>query len=149
MADKLSFFFWNDDGDNVYEKDEKPLTKGFAKDVLGDVRWALQDSKNQNLEEGGPLVGSKTYYIGKVFCYGQLTDKPLPQDPNPANNPSEDNDGDGDIDAADGGFICDGSKVGNISQSDLLEGDVVFEAVQARHNDDFLCNPPATPTGGQ
>jgi hypothetical protein len=42
---------------------------------------------------------------------------------------------------ADPGFDCDGSAVGNISQTDKLSGDIVFEAVQHRNNLDFLCNP--------
>lgn len=143
LADELFFFFWKDDGDNVFEQGENRLTAGFAKDVLGGARWALQDSEHTLLEAEGPLVGSHTYYIGKVFCYGNLSGVPLLPGAYPS--PANDNNGDGVIDARDGGFICDGSGVGNISQTDLLAGDVKFYAEQARHNEKFLCNPPVSP----
>ena len=34
---------------------------------------------------------------------------------------------------------CDGSQVGNKSQSDKLTADISFEAIQSRHNDKFVC----------
>jgi predicted ribosomally synthesized peptide with SipW-like signal peptide len=35
---------------------------------------------------------------------------------------------------------CDGSTIGNKSQSDKLMADFAIEAIQARHNDKFICN---------
>lgn len=40
---------------------------------------------------------------------------------------------------------CDGSKVGNKSQSDKLVADIALEAIQTRHNGNFVCvNQPRT-----
>lgn len=146
LAEELNFIFWADDGDNILEEGEEILTEGPASDVLGGVRWTIADALNNPFEREGPLIGSNTYFIGKAFCYGELTSDPLVQDGEDTGTPANDNDEDGDIDSEDGGFLCDGSQVNNISQTDLLAGDVVFEAVQSRHNEDFLCNPLPTPT---
>jgi predicted ribosomally synthesized peptide with SipW-like signal peptide len=134
LAKELNFIFWIDDGDNVFEGRERfnIITRGPASDVLGGARWALADSQHRFLDRG-PLIGSQTYFIGKAFCYGVLTLDPVPGDK-------------GEDPTVDPGIKCDGSKVGNISQTDLLTGDIVFYAEQARHNEDFLCNPLPTPT---
>lgn len=128
LAEELNFIFWLDDGDNVFERDEVDniITRGPASAVLGDVRWALADSQTVVLEEG-PLVGSRTYFIGKAMCYGVLTLDPVPQR---TNSPT-----------VDPGIDCDGSNVSNISQTDKLMGDISFYVEQARNNEDFLCNP--------
>ncbi|MEK7166685.1 MAG: hypothetical protein AAB874_07795 [Patescibacteria group bacterium] len=145
LAEELNFIFWADDGDNVYEVGEDRLHAGPASEVLGGAKWTLADSGNNPFEEG-PLKGSKDYFVGKAFCYGALTESPIPQDPALDNTPAQDNNGDLVIDSLDGGFGCDGSQVNNVSQTDLLSGNVVFEAVQGRHNDNFLCNPLPTAT---
>ena len=136
IAQELNFIFWVDDGDNVLEDDEanKIITQGPASNELSDVRWALADSGNTVLGAGGPLVGGQTYFIGKAFCYGTLTPSPVLEDP--SNSPT-----------VDPGIDCDGSTVGNISQTDLLRGDISFYVEQARNNDNFLCNPSPTGTG--
>ncbi len=135
LAENLNFVFWTDDGDNVYECDpqrdacEKVLTEGTADKVLGNVRWALADSKTGN----GP-IGPKTYYIGKFFCFGRIGQAPeLPGNGGP-------------IGGRGSGFTCDGKSVDNQSQTDSLEGDISFYAEQSRNNPKFLCNPPASPT---
>jgi len=38
-------------------------------------------------------------------------------------------------------------EVGNIIQGDSVTGDITFNAYQARHNDDFVCNPPVITCG--
>lgn len=144
IAQELNFIFWNDDGDNVLEDGEDILTQGPANNVLGNVRWALADSVTQILEDEGPLVGSHDYFIGKAFCYGALIPRPLSLGQQRPYSPAADNNNDTVINSLDGGFECDGSQVGNISQTDQLTGDIVFEAVQARNNDNFLCNPSPT-----
>jgi hypothetical protein len=40
------------------------------------------------------------------------------------------------------GVTCDGSLLGNESQTDSLTADIAFSAVQARHNKDFKCEKP-------
>lgn len=131
LADELLFVFWRDDGDNVFEAREENgiITQGLAREVLEGARWALADSEHGP----GSLPAKETVYIGKFFCFGDITLDPVP-----------DNEGVDPTVAS--GFKCDGKSVNNVSQTDLLAGDVVFEAVQARHNEDFLCNPTPTPT---
>ncbi|MBI3282634.1 hypothetical protein HYZ70_00985, partial [Candidatus Curtissbacteria bacterium] len=136
LADQLEFMFWADDGDNVLEDNERILTNGLASEVLKSVTWTLADSGGNVFVGSGPLIASNTYFIGKAWCYGDLTEKPVParESVSPAVDP---------------GVNCDGSLVNNASQTDVLTGDVSFEAVQWRNNPDFLCNPPeptATPT---
>jgi len=145
LAQELNFIFWRDDGDNILEREEEVLTSGPASNVLNDVRWALADS-----ETGQPLIGGEeeVQYIGKAFCFGTLTEAPLTPGDYPDGPAGDNNANQTPGEPEDGGFNCDGTEVGNISQTDLLMGDIVFEAVQARHNDDFLCNltPTSTPT---
>lgn len=142
LADELNFILWKDDRDNVLEDDEATgtgiLAQGPASHVLGGVKWTLADASH-NIFSGlpeDPLIGSQDYFIGKAWCYGKLTPDPVPQD----------GVGGGNSPTLDPGFDCDGSNVDNISQTDKLMADVKFEAVQSRHNEDFLCNPKPTPT---
>lgn len=130
LAENLHFVFWTDDGDNVFERDEANniLTRGTADHVLGNVRWALADSQTGK----GP-IGPDTYYIGKFFCFGKIGGEPVAT-------------GSGSPVERGSGFTCDGKLVDNKPQTDSLEGDISFYAEQARHNEDFLCNPKATPT---
>lgn len=39
------------------------------------------------------------------------------------------------------------SVIGNIIQGDSVTGDIVFNAYQGRHNDNFVCNPPTLACG--
>lgn len=130
LDENLNFVFWKDDGDNVYEcTDAEPkvceeiLTRGTADAVLNNIQWALADSSTS----GGPIPAEDTFYIGKFFCFGDITDSPVVA--GDQNNPT-----------LASGFDCDGALVDNQSQTDSLEGDISFYAEQARHNDEFLCN---------
>ena len=131
LAQALNFVFWVDDGDNVLEVNEvdQVLAAGPASQVAQGVRLAIADSEENNVggEDGDPLEGSKTYYIGKAWCFGELTLTPVPTDQ-------------GDSPLVNPGVTCDGSAVNNASQSDNVIGDVSFYAVQSRNNPDFVCN---------
>lgn len=125
LAQGLNFVFWKDDGDNVLETEEQVLTQGPANNVLGGVTWALADSQTgDNL----PMQPGVTY-IGKAWCFGQLTTNALPED---TTGPL----------VRGNSVLCDGSAVNNVGQTDKLMGDVSFRAVQARHNDQFVCTRP-------
>lgn len=124
LAQNLHFVFWYDDGDNVLEQDERVITQGEGKDVLG-ASWALADSGTGN----GPIPAGKDVFIGKAFCYGTLGLSPLPAGNHSPVGP-----------ITNSGISCDGKPVNNASQTDIATGDVVFEAVQARHNENFLCS---------
>lgn len=134
LAGQLNFFFWADDGDNVYEDGEKPLAEGPASSILNGVTWALADS-NTNVWDGtGPIQpfdaqgAPKTYYIGKAWCMGTLTKAPVVQGNNsPASDP---------------GVRCDGKPVNNAAQTDMMKGDITFRATQQRHQEDYVCKRP-------
>lgn len=139
LDDELSFAFWVDDGDNVYEKDEGDLIlSGKASDLpQGDDNqgrtFTLADSQTNIFDpaSGAGLDPDEDYYIGKYWCYGDMTPNAL--DPNDSDDWSP-------IAAQDSGFDCSGQGVGNQSQSDRLRADISFYAEQKRHNSAFQCS---------
>jgi predicted ribosomally synthesized peptide with SipW-like signal peptide len=137
LAQGIEFFWWADDGDNVYEEGEGAITDGVVSlfDLESAFPVALADSENnvwdpQN-ENPEPVPDNETVYIAKAWCVGDLTLDPVLD--NGGVNPS-----------VDPGVDCDGELVGNEIQTDGATLDIVFNAVQARHNDDFFCNAPET-----
>jgi len=140
LAQSVNFVFWVDDGDNVLEdnEDEKILTQGNTTTVMNGVTIPLADS---TVNKFGGAVGDgldpeQTYYIGKAWCFGTLGLAPLVQD----------NDTDAISPATTtGGITCDGSALNNATQTDLLNADIAFSAVQHRNNPGFRCDG-ATPT---
>ncbi len=66
---------------------------------------------------GGPLVASNTKWIGLMWCAGTISVNGW------------------------GGLTCDGSTMGDITQTDSLVADVEAFAEQFRNNPNFLCNP--------
>lgn len=132
LAQKLEFFWWADDGDNVYEQGENALTDGVEN--LYEMAYpqpfsvALADSQNNvwHPQTPGPIPANQTMYIGKAWCFGTLTLDAVPagQGVNPSVNP---------------GVVCDGTLLGNETQTDAATVDVAFRAVQARHNPTFTC----------
>ncbi len=147
LDEKLNFVFWADDGDNVLEQDE--VRTIFHAGSIGSLdRITLADSEGGVLGlNGRPAIGSNNYFIGKAWCFGDLT-----ADETTA-LPAQDNQGDdlnGKPVERGTGVKCDGSGVSNASQSDRIMGDLQFYAEQARNNDGFLCEEnysPVWPTG--
>ena len=148
----LRFAFWEDDGDNVLETDEtENIFLNGTLSSMGEAGGiALADNNGGILGEGNPIPGGSTFYIAKAWCYGTLTtSSALTQDglgkvgtpQNPNNIPN------GPL-IRGTGILCDGSAEGNIGQTDSVVGDLTFEAVQARNNSTFLCNPQEGPTTG-
>jgi predicted ribosomally synthesized peptide with SipW-like signal peptide len=133
LAQNLNFIFWADDGDNVLEQDEPILMQGPAIDVLGGKTYTIADSESSIIPDKAPLKGGETYYIGKAWCFGELTTAPVEQGGNnsPLDNP---------------GVLCNGAPVNNASQTDETMGDIIFYAEQARNNPDFVCSPPGPVT---
>lgn len=146
LAQNLNFIFWVDDGDNVLEEGEEVFEEGNATNYFDGKLMTLADSLLNLFEETGPLIGSTTYYIGKAWCFGTLTQEPLTQDnlgPESERTPAN----------STGGVACDGDSLNNATQTDVVMGDISFSAFQARHNPDFTCSeeepsptPTATPT---
>jgi predicted ribosomally synthesized peptide with SipW-like signal peptide len=130
LAQNLEFIFWLDDGDNVLEDSEYPLkvlAQGKASEILNKAKWILADSWANNL---GGLLGEgmqpeTEYFIGKAWCFGDLTPLPVADgDNSPLDDP---------------GISCDGSELDNSSQTDKLTGDIRFYVEQHRNNADFAC----------
>jgi len=135
LAQSLNFIFWNDDGDNVLEVGEQVLTEGPASNVLNATTWTLADSSINVFtgQSNDPLEGGITHYIGKAWCFGDLTENRLPQDSNDGPN------------LRGPGVSCDGSGEDNSTQTDSLKGDITFYAEQSRNNPNFVCGgAPAT-----
>ncbi len=121
LAQNLNFFAWSDDGDNIWESGEPPLfsnTFGPASDVLNGRTYALADSTTGTGPIlGGPLTDpTKTRYIGVEWCAGTMS-----------------------VDLDANTVSCDGSGMGNVTQSDSLTADVSFYVEQARNNPNFSC----------
>lgn len=136
LGSLLNFIFWTDDGDNVFETDEPIIASGAAESVLNSS-IVLADSVENNVggAPGDPLFGTETYYIGKAWCFGTLTQNPLPQG---AGNP-----------IINTGVLCDGSGLNSASQTDSVMADLSFSAVQHRNNPSFTCDgttPSITPS---
>lgn len=134
LAQNLEFFFWADmcsaasdggrPGDNKYTQDcgrDIPLMQGSATNILGGVTYTLADSDENNVggADGQPLNSGATYYIGKVWCFGDLDKIYVPGEPVI--------------------WTCNGAPITNLSQTDSLTGDIEFYAVQSRNNADFTC----------
>lgn len=155
LASLVNFLWWADDGDNVFESDEKVISQGpiGALGVGGSTTITLADSQTNiwNAENaGGPIAGNETKYIGKAWCFGAIGTAPVAQDGSTtALSPAGDSNGNQVAgEPEDGGLSCDGTLLGNESQTDSLTADVIFSAVQARHNDKFLCVPPVVEERG-
>lgn len=124
----LQFIFWADDGDNVLEDDETVFREGVASTLFDGVIWPLADSStNIWNSEGGPMLASQDYFIGKAWCFGTLTQAAVAE-------------GQGTSPIDDPGVTCDGTLLDNASQTDKFMADIEFSAVQSRHNEGFLCN---------
>lgn len=141
LDEVVQFAFWNDDGDNVYE----PGGQGGETIFLSGPLSALDEAGQMSLASpaGGafgtsPIPGGETIYIGKMWCAGDMVSTNLVQDGVNTGSPL----------TLGTGFTCDGSDVNNAAQTDVIEGDMQFYAVQSRNNADFTCEDytPTWPT---
>jgi hypothetical protein len=99
-------------------------------DVLTGFQVPLADSTISLFSPTpAPLNGLQTYYLGKGWCFGTITVDPTLQDAVNTSGPDE----------RDPGFECDGSQLDNISQTDILTGNITFSAIQSRNNPDYVC----------
>lgn len=115
LADNLYFTAWMDDGNNIWDEGEPLLFAnqyGLASDVLNGKTYALADSTTGY----GPFTGGETHYIGIKWCAGAMS-----------------------VDEATGVIACDGSAMGNKSQTDSVTADLRFYVEQSRNNPDFVC----------
>lgn len=136
LQNYLSFLFWMDDGDNVYEVGEDVI-----EDLSGEP-GSVFTGEWLALAEGGdtPLTGDTTQYIGKGWCFGEMTEAPVAQDGVGTNPPSA---------PERIGFTCNGAGDHNDAQTDGIVVDVGFYAVQSRNNDQFSCAALPAFDGGE
>lgn len=139
----LQFAFWADDGDNVYEPVAgtnggvaETIFLGGPLSAIGAAgQIALSDTNGGAFGNAG-VPGDSTVYIGKIWCAGTLTPGILVQDGASSTSP---------LSPAGTGFTCNGAAVNNAAQTDQVQGDMQFYAVQKRNNPGFLCSQNYTP----
>ncbi len=147
LAGEVNFVWWADDGDNVLESDEAPISQGpIGALTLGVTTTVTLADSTLNIwnpgQAPGPVQGGWAHYIGKAWCFGTLTLAPLAQDGLGINSPQSPAN-------SSGGISCDGSGLNNTTQTDSLTADIAFSAVQSRNNDSFVCVEDDTPTFGE
>jgi predicted ribosomally synthesized peptide with SipW-like signal peptide len=123
LAQNIHFFTWLDNattsgavlGDNIWQAGE-PILYGPAalSDVGATTTLALADSVTNGAT---PLSPSATNYIGLAWCAGTLNV------------------------SVPGTISCDGSTMGNQSQTDSATADITFRVEQSRNNANFRCVP--------
>jgi predicted ribosomally synthesized peptide with SipW-like signal peptide len=135
LDEEVNFAFWWDDGDNVYEVGEQIFLEGPISGMGDAGQIALAD-----FNTGNPFPGGSTRYIGKYWCFGDMTSTDVAQDGLTTSGP---------LGGRGTGFTCDGSDVNNASQTDVVKANLQFYAVQHRHNEEFLCSDwtPVWPEG--
>lgn len=143
LAQSLEMFWWADDGDNVYEVGEVGFSDGVQSlyDLATTTPFsvALADSLGSIWPDNGPIPADEARYIGKVWCFGDLAEDPEDQDGlGDTGTPGDDDSTNGPLQRGTG-FTCDGESLNNAAQTDEATLDVEFTAVQARNNDDFVC----------
>jgi predicted ribosomally synthesized peptide with SipW-like signal peptide len=155
IAQNVNFIWWADDGDNVLESNETVIPAGNLGQLgVGNTANVTLADSGSNIwtGQGGPIPGNTTKYIGKAWCFGNITansETKIPQDGQGAVDANNDGIPDNGPDTRGGGFNCDGSGLDNKSQTDTMTADVTFEATQARNNSSFLCSGGHCPIGTQ
>lgn len=145
LADNVNFYWWADDGDNVYETCQNTQDPNCVSETLlpagpmGNLSVGqtatvtLADSQTNIWTGTGAFKGNSKRYIGKAWCFGDTTFDPYPQDGlgsgNNNNSPIQ------------RPVQCNGSNENNITQTDSFTADITFRAVQSRNNGRFLCKP--------
>lgn len=135
LDEDVYFAFWVDDGDNVFENDEKTFLTGPLSGLDSEGKITLADSGSSILGDAKPIPGGTTFYIGKAWCFGTMSPNPVIQDGNNNGSPL----------TLGTGFNCDGSEVDNAAQTDKVVGDLQFYAEQSRNNSVFDCEEGYTP----
>ena len=108
-------------GDNIYTPDcDKPLMINPVKLTDYEGTFPIADATysiagNDLSGNPLPLIGGGKYYIGKAWCFGDMTVE------------------------SDGTITCNGANVQNDAQTDTLKLKVSFTAVQYRNNQDYTC----------
>ncbi|MDO8569267.1 MAG: hypothetical protein Q7R89_00540 [bacterium] len=138
LADAVNFYWWADDGDNVFEQGEHLLPAGPLGNLAvgGTATIALSDSQTNiwgdNLTTTHALPGGQVRNIGKAWCFGDSTFAAYPAtdtasapiNTTPIARP----------------VVCSGASKNNITQTDSMTADISFRAIQSRNNSGFVCS---------
>lgn len=126
LSKELMLFAWEDkDGDATYDpvsNSEPPLTHNggsFAVDSFFDIDYEIFFDSTAGSSALDPADPPR--HIGLYWCAGDLS-----------------------VDHSTGALSCDGSGMGDISQSDSFSADVTLFAEQTRNNPNFKCEDAAT-----
>ena len=153
LADAVNFYWWADDGDNVFETcDYDEPVQGCVNENLipsgplgvldvGDTTtvaladsqtniWGYIDTVSGN---GAPLPGNTLEYVGKAWCFGDSEFAAYDQDGLGSGNNN------GPIQRP---VVCSGANEENETQTDSMTADISFSAVQSRNNSTFVCGQP-------
>ena len=127
LAQNIQFVIWRDDastspvvaGDNIHQATEKILYTGplVSGPITGttSVTLPLADSTTGT----GPLNPGTDGYIGMAWCAGTISVSPTT-----------------------GAISCDGSSMGNQTQTDGMTADVTLNVTQFRNQPNFKCVAP-------
>src|SRR3990167_11128440 len=137
LADHVNFYWWADDGDNVFEWVEEETPEGIvcnpraegsehllpagpigALNVGETAHVALADSLTNIWGDQGPLPGGEVRFVAKAWCFGTTEMTPYPQDGGNQQSGPDDRP-----------VLCDGSAETNVTQTDSLTADIAFRAV--------------------
>src|SRR3989344_82630 len=124
LADKMEFFAWHDDGDNIFQVGEIPIfgtTTQAATQVLNNKVYPIADYTH-----GPAIPKNQTKYFGVYWCAGNLT-----------------------VDVATAFLACDGSAMNNDSQTDSMSVDVQLVAVPKNDKPKFTCDKIVVPPPGE
>lgn len=165
LAQNLTFMWWADDGDNVFEcvfvdHDQNTETPAICDPnaqgsetllhpagilsnlgVGNTAHVALADSDESVFGTPGPILTDdprEILYIGKAWCFGNFALDPELQDGGIVDT-NQDGIPDNGPDIRGAGFSCNGASIDNKSQTDQTTLNVSFRAEQARHNESFQC----------
>ena len=146
LADSINFYWWADDGDNVYEtcqdtagglngcKDETLLPAGSLGNLdVGDTATVALADSDENIwgDPNFALPGDSVRFVAKAWCFGDNEMEPYAQDGGNQQSGPDDRP-----------IKCDGAGENNMTQTDSLTADISFRAVQSRNNADFQCQIP-------
>ena len=123
----LTFAWWADNGNNIYDGNESLLFGGpvtlaqmlaSPQSFGGAINFTLADNRPLNIfGDIGPIPGAQTRYLSVAWCFGTMT-------PNKG---------------VGNGFTCSGVGDQNDAQLDNVTGTLIFDAIQSRNNAGFLC----------
>ena len=114
LAEVMEFFAWKDDGDNIFELGEIPIfgtSTQSAIDVINEQTYTIGDAGGNDFCEA-----NQTCYVGIYWCTGDL-----------------------EVNLDTALITCDGSMLGNETQTDSMTVDVAIRALPAKENPRFLC----------